>query len=331
VGAAELQLPYVVFPIDANDLDNITLQKLVDLAQKYRTSLEALFLSFVQVIDRPCAIMICTFISEKDLILSYYKGSSTFKPAIPKNFKIPNESVAYLCNTPGWSRQETVNWDFLDDKWDIHCVGLSPVRKDKRGRVGIIIVPNDGEEELQNRRISIDYGNAAQPQGEGIKIIAQVVNTGGSLARGFGKSLRENFPEVKKAMDRWKASGLDFRLGKSQLIRVKDDTYVFQMLAQKGLFVKDGKIPLDYEALELCLIELRENALDLHAEVHMPLIGAGNAKGKWEIIEGLIYSHLVNHDVKVHIYLWGNKKPDDFNPNSSLSLFNEKSTWRKEK
>jgi hypothetical protein len=331
VGAAELQLPYVLFPREANNLDDITLVKLVDLAKRYKTSLEALFLSFVQVIDRPCAILICTFMSEQELVISYYKGSSTFKPTIPKNFKIPKNSVAYLCNTPGWSKQETVKWDFLDGKWDIHCIGLSPVRKDKRGRVGIIVVPNDGKEELQNRRISIDYGDVSKPQGDGVKIIAQVVNTGGSLARGVGKSLQKNFPDVKKAMDKWKTSGVNFRLGKSQLIQVEYDTYVFQMLAQKGLFVKDGKIPLDYEALELCLIELRETALDLKAEVHMPLIGAGNAKGKWEIIEGLIYSHLVNHDVKVHIYLWGNKKPEDFNPSSSLSLFNEKSTWRREK
>jgi hypothetical protein len=330
VGAAELQLPYVVFPKDANDLDNITLLKLIDLAKKYKTSLEALFLSFVQVVDRPCAIMLCTFISEKELIVSYCKGSSTFKLSIPKNIKIPTDSVAYLCNTPGWSKQETVKWDFLDGKWDIHCIGLSPVRKDKRGRVGIIIVPNDGGEELQNRRISIDSGDVSKPQGDGIKIIAQVVNTGGSLARGVGKSLVQNFPDVKKAMDKWKASGINFRLGKSQLIQVKHDIYVFQMLAQKGLFVKDGKIPLDYQALELCLIDLREAALDLKAEVHMPLIGAGNARGKWEIIEGLIYSHLINYDVKVHIYLWG-KRPEDFRPSPSLSLFNEKSTWRKEK
>jgi hypothetical protein len=331
IGASELQLPYVVFPSDANDLDDITLFNLVELAKKYKTSLEALFLSFVQVVDRPCAVIICTFQSEKELIVSYYKASSTFKPVIPKNFTIPADSQAYYCNTPGWSKQETVDWPFLDDRYDIHCIGLSPVRKDKRGRVGIIIVPNQTGEELHKRRIIINYGDATKPQGDGAKIIAQVVNTSGSLARGFGKSLQKNFSGVKEAMDKWKKSNRNFRLGKSQLIQVKSDTYVFQMLAQKGLFAKDGKIPLDYEALELCLIELREEALHLDAEVHMPLIGSGNAKGKWEIIEGLIYSQLINHNVKVNIYLWGNKKPDDFNPRASLSLFNEKSTWQKEK
>ena len=330
IGASELQLPYIVFPGDANALSEITLINLIDLATKYKTSLEALFLAFIQIIDRSCAIIICTFKTEKELIISYYKGSSTFKPIIPKNFKIPEGSVAYLCNTPGYTKQETVRWDFLDNKYDIHCIGLSPVRKDNRGRVGIIVVPNDGREDIQDRKISIDYGDATKPEGKGVKIIAQVVNTGGSLARGFGKSLQKNFPIVKKEMDKWKSTGINFRLGQSQLIKVTEDTYVFQMLAQKGIFPKDGKIPLDYDALELCLIELRETAQELNAQVHMPLIGSGNARGKWEFIEGLIYTHLVNQNVTVHIYLWGKKKPADFNPTASLSLFNEKSTWEKE-
>lgn len=330
LGASELQLPYVTFPADANDLKDITLTNLVELAQKYKTSLEALFLAFVQIVDRPCAIMICTFQSEDNLVIDYYKTSSTFQADIPKSFTIPNDSLAYHCNTPGTSRQETVAWSFLGYKYDIFCIGLSPVRKDKRARVGIIVVPNDGRGDLQERRIQINYGDATKPIGKGIKIIAQVVNTGGSLQRGFGKSIQQNFPTVRTAMDAWKANKVTFRLGQSQLIQVKDDIYVFQMLAQKGLFAKDGKIPLDYDALEMCLKQLRENALELNAEIHMPLIGAGNAKGKWEIIEGLIYSQIANYDIKVHIYLWGKKPPADFNPRASLTLFNEKSTWQKE-
>ena len=120
-------------------------------------------------------------------------------------------------------------------------------------------------------------------------------------------------------------------MGESQIVKVEETIYVFQMLAQNGLFAKNGKIPLDYQSLQACLIQLRKEALQLNASVHMPLIGSGQAKGKWEIIEGLIYSELINFGVKTNIYILGSKKPEDFNPSASLSLFNEQSTWQKEK
>src|SRR5690606_21035207 len=123
-------------------------------------------------------------------------------------------------------------------------------------------------------------------------IIAQVVNTSAALGIGFGKSLSKNFPEVKSKLKSWKEKKVDWRLGNSQLIQVRDDTYVFQMLAQNGIRGKEGQTLLDYTALTTCLQELRELATELKAGVYMPLIGSGQARGKWEIIEGIIYSEL---------------------------------------
>jgi Zn-dependent peptidase ImmA (M78 family) len=331
IGASEFQLPYVIFPNDANEIKDITLEGLMGLAQKYKSSLESIFIGFVMAIDRPCAIMFFTFQNEKELVLDYHKPSPHFKPSIPNSFRIPKESKAYYCTTPGTTERETVMWDFLDTSYDAFYVGISPMRKENKARVGVILVPNSGKEKLQNRKISIEFGDATKPRGEGIKIIAQVVNTSGGLGIGFGKSLAKNYPIIKEALKKWKDKKVNFRLGKSQLVKVKEDIYIFQMLAQNGLFTKNGKIPLDYLSLQLCLAQLREEALKLGADVYMPLIGAGQAKGKWEIIEGLIYSELVNQNVKVNIYLFGTKRPEDFQPKSSLSLFNEQSTWRKEK
>lgn len=329
IAAAELQLPYVVFPNDANSLDDINIPNLVLLAQKYKSSLESLFISLVQVIDRPCAILICTFQSENQLVIDYSKSSSSFKTKIPNKFVVPEESEAYHCATPGWSASETIKWPFLDKNHNIYCVGLSPNRKEKKGRVGIVIVPNDSNELLQNRKINIEFGDATKPRGKGTKIIAQVVNTSGGLGIGFGKALAKNYPSIKDELKKWKENKKEFRLGKSQLIQVSGDTYVFQMLAQNGLFTKDGKIPLEYTSLQQCLAELREHSLELNAKIYMPLIGAGQAKGDWTIIEGLIYSELVNNGVKVNIYILAGKVAN-FKPKSSLSLFNEQSTWQKE-
>ncbi len=103
------------------------------------------------------------------------------------------------------------------------------------------------------------------------------------------------------------------------------------MLAQEGLFTKNGKIPLRYEELSLCLQKLRKLALELNASVHMNLIGSGQARGDWKVIEGLIYSDLVHQNVGVNIYLFGHIKEEQLKVSKSLTLFNEKSTWQEEK
>lgn len=331
LGASEFQLPYVIFPHDANDLHEISSKNLVQLAQKYKASLESTFLGFVAAVNKPCAVLISTFQSEKNLVLDYFKPSTLFKPRIPYNFQLPEESKAYYCISPGWTESETVSWDFLDLTYDAHYVGISPIRRENKARVGIIIVPNDGNLKLQDRRINIEFGDATKPRGKGIKIIAQVVNTSGGLGFGFGKSLSKNYPVVKDALKKWKDDRSNFKLGQSQLIQVSRDTFVYQMLAQKGLFTKNDQIPLDYESLQICLASLREESQRLNADVFMPLIGSGQAKGKWEVIEGMIYTELVNQGIKVNIYLLNAQKAKDFNPSPSLSIFNEKSTWLKEK
>ncbi len=331
IGASELQLPYVIFPVDANALVDITALDLINLAKKYKSSLESLFISFVQVVDRPCAVMVCTFQDEKTVSIDYSKSSSRMAIQIPENFVLPSDSRAYYCNIPGVTESETVRWAFMDEDYDVYYVGISSIRKDNRARLAAIIVPNRGRGKIQHRRINIEIGDATKPRGEGNKIIAQVVNTGAGLGAGFGKALSKNYPDIKDFLKTWKEKKIDFRLGNSQLVQVAPDIYVCQMLAQNGIFAKNGKIPLEYTSLQQCLVKLREFSLQYNADVYMPLIGSGQAKGNWDVIEGLIYAELINHDIRVNIYLLPGTKAEWFKPHQSLSLFNEKSTWRKEK
>lgn len=329
LGASELQLPYAVFSNDANGLEKITLESLVDLATKYKASLESLFIRFTEVVDDACAILICSLQESGQFTIDYSKKSKYFRNDIPPFFSIPKDSKAFDCTLPGFSARETISWPFLDGYHDVYYVGISPVRRDNRPRVGILVVPNNGTEFLQNRGIEFETGDATKPTGTGTKIIAQVVNTSGALGFGFGKSLSKNFPEVKDELAKWKQDKSSFQLGKTRLIPVKRGLYIFQMLAQQGLFEKNGEIPLKYKSLRECLVSLSELAQELEASVHMPLIGAGQAKGEWNVIQGMIHDELISNNVKVKIYLLRGSKP---NPNlkSNLTFFNEKSTWRKE-
>jgi hypothetical protein len=330
IAASEIQLPYAYFSNDANSLEEITIEHLTRLATKYKSSLESLFLRFVEVTDAECAIMICQFSEDlKNVSIEYSKSSKSFKAKIPNSFQMPSDSTVYECVAPGWTTRETANWGFLEGKYDIYYIGLSPLRNSNIPRIGVVIVPNKGTDDLQTQRIQIEFGDATKPRGNGAKIIAQIVNTSGGLGMGFGKSLARNYPIIKKELELWKQNKREFVLGNTNFVNVGNNLWVFQMLAQKGLFAKGDDIPLKYNSLRKCLQELCIVAKDVNASVHMPLIGAGQAKGNWEIISGMIHDELVSNDIYVYIYVLPGKS-FPFNKKSSLVEFNEKSTWQRE-
>jgi hypothetical protein len=330
--AAEIQLPYAIFSNDANSAEP-SMEGLISLAKKYNSSLESVFMRYTEVIDQPCAVLIGIFQTDHKITVDYHKSSRSFPIEMSNTIEIPKNSSAYECTSPGWTaRDEDCEWDFFKgQRYNIFSVGISPYRRDNKPRVAILILPvRRFETSPEKGKVALEYGDATKPRGKGKKIIAQVVNTGAALGRGFGYSLNKNYPIVKTALNEWKSDKNKFKLGNSQIVKVSSDLYVFQMLAQKGIFATENEIPLRYNELRKCLIELREAALEYNCSVHMPAIGAGQAKGDWEIIIGMIHDELVNFDVKVNIYLLPGK-PLSQRKQSNLTIFKEDSTWEKGK
>ena len=103
------------------------------------------------------------------------------------------------------------------------------------------------------------------------------------------------------------------------------------MLAQEGLFPKKNKIPLRYSSLQNCLSKLADLALELNASIHIPQIGAGQAKGNWDIIQGMLFDELIVKGIKVTVYLLPGGSGYNSKLKSRLTLFDEGSTWQKEK
>lgn len=325
--AAEIQLPYAVFSHDANAAPP-SIEGLIELATRYKASLESVFIRYAEVIDKPCAILIGIFHSENKIIIDYHKTSKKFPAQLPDYLEVPPSSKAYECTTPGWTAREQVNWEVLGSaKYNMFSVGISPYRRDKKPRVGILILPTETIDlSPESGKVLLEFGDATKPRGSGKKIIAQVVNTSAALGRGFGYSLSKNYPVVKDALKKWHSNKQEFILGNTNLVKINEDLYVFQMLAQKGIFPKGNEIPLKYTELRECLIQLRHTAIELGCSIHMPAIGAGNAGGDWNVIIGMIHDELVNYDLKVNIYLFQGKP---FNPKekTTLTLFKEDSTW----
>ncbi|MEI6265821.1 MAG: ImmA/IrrE family metallo-endopeptidase [Sphingobacteriia bacterium] len=332
--AAEIQLPYAIFSNDANSFTP-SMDGLIDLAKKYSASLESVFIRYTEVIDKPCAILIGIFQSDNKIVIDYYKSSRSFPISLPENIEIPQDSHVYECTSPGWtSEEELTSWNIFNGyNCKIYSVGISPYRRDNKPRVGILVLPannkvNNTSEEIG--KVVLVYGDATKPRGKGKKIIAQVVNTGAALGRGFGYSLSKNYPIVKEELQKWKKDKDSFKLGASNLVMVNSSLYIFQMLAQKGIFPTGLEIPLRYKELRMCLIELRNKAIELGCSIHMPAIGAGQAGGNWDIIIGMIHDELINYNIKVTIYLLPGK-PITKKERSNLTVFKEDSTWESEK
>ncbi|OIV35763.1 Appr-1-p processing protein [Mangrovactinospora gilvigrisea] len=152
--------------------------------------------------------------------------------------------------------------------------------------------------------LTITAGDATCPLAAGPKIVAHVCNDRGGWGKGFVLALSRRWPEPEKAFRRWhrERAGNDFGLGAVQLVRVRPDTWVANMVGQHGVRPGSGGPPVRYEAIAACLATLATEALRLGASVHMPRIGCGLAGGTWSRIEPLVAEHLVARGVWVTVY-----------------------------
>jgi len=324
VAAAEVLLPYAKFSNDANEVP-LTLDSLKMLANKYQASLESVFIRFCEVVDKSCMVLLTRFNNKEELELEYDIKSNHCKIELNDRFIVPKDSKAYECIKSGWTSHNLEQWAiFGETRYRVYAIGLPALRKYTEPRVGIFLVP-EFYDETSSHEIYTVNGDATEPRGEGKKIIAQVVNTSIGTGMGFGKAMATKFPGSKKALEQWKTTKKGFGLGETQIVQLTDATYVAHMVAQHGIFPKYGEVPLKYPSLQKCLVTLREKAKELGASVHMPLIGAGQAKGDWELIKGMIFQELVKNNIEVTVYVLPNSKQEKKRTTTALELFDENS------
>ncbi|MER6335180.1 macro domain-containing protein [Streptomyces sp. NPDC001034] len=152
--------------------------------------------------------------------------------------------------------------------------------------------------------LKIVAGDATNPQAKGPKIIAHICNDLGGWGKGFVLAISRHWPEPEHEYRRWhrERAGNDFALGAVQMVRVRSDIWVANMVAQRGMKVGSSGPPIRYDAVERCLQAVAEHALVNNASVHMPRIGCGLAGGKWERIEPIISKTLGARDIAATVY-----------------------------
>jgi O-acetyl-ADP-ribose deacetylase (regulator of RNase III) len=160
-------------------------------------------------------------------------------------------------------------------------------------------------------------GDATSPQAKGPKIIAHVCNTLGGWGKGFVLAVSKRWVEPERLYRAWHHVGQvpttlregslvltsgDFGLGQVMIVQVLHDTFVLNMIAQKGLKTGSKGPPIRYEALATCLVTADQLARDMNtpATLHMPRIGTGLAGGTWDRVEPLLAK--LKSDVYVYDY-----------------------------
>ena len=327
VAASEILLPYAEFTIEAGNV-NLDLNSLISISKKYRASMESVLLRFSEVANRPCAIAIASFKRDGKLSVDYSRSSTFSFIEIKQGYIIPDYSSPYECTQSGWTTERIEDWEIFEGiPHRVFSIGLTPVKKQTEPRIGLFLVP-EKYSLAPPRSIRTIFQDATEPIGEGVKIIAQLVNTFGGTGAGFGKTISKKFPSTRKELLRWKSDPKRFKLGNVNLVELRKDLFVAQLLAQSGIKAKYGETSLSYEGLRSCLFKLRDISNELNASIHMPAIGSGQAGGNWDIIRGMIYDVLVKSGRDVTIYLLPGSNTF-LSQSHVLTLFDEDSLYEK--
>jgi O-acetyl-ADP-ribose deacetylase (regulator of RNase III) len=210
---------------------------------------------------------------------------------------IPQDSVVSQCTAIGTTSKGDEAWPGFPAR--VECVGIPPYPGLVYPRVIALAVPKKHRVSATNRITSL-RGDATEPRGNGLRIVAHVVNDkAATWGAGFARVVGRKWPLVQEDFKIWAETHL--RLGAAHLTAISDDVAVFHMVAQRG-YGPSPKPRIRYGALSACLRVLADVASDRGASVHIPRIGCGQAGGDWAVVSELIDEHLCRRGVAVSVY-----------------------------
>jgi len=305
IGAAELTMPLGSFSKEVRD--DLSIEDILNLREKYGVSSEALLIRTAKVADHQwaafCASAIRQSVSPPKFKLDYVIPSSTWGIVFPEEVEIPINSAVNECTAIGYTAKGKEVWGSGNRRLQVECVGLPPYPGSRVPRVAGLLKKTS---RLPRDSATIEFlrGNALEPRGTGKRIVAQIVNdaTPNWGGKGFAHAVRRKWPGVQNSFREWASQSItNLKIGNSKCFDAGDNVAVFCMVAQKGY--RPSRTPrIRYAALEECLSQLAATAKTLNASVHMPRIGTGYAGGRWSVIEELVRQNLVSDGISVTIY-----------------------------
>ncbi len=320
IGASELLMPVGSFPELADE--SLSIDHLVSLRSRYEVSAEALLLRFARLTRSACLVFAASRRENEPNQDRYQIDYVTF----PTDWRYPAESGSLLpaetaireCTAIGFTATSDEAWTAEAEQIHIEAVGIAPYPGHSYPRIVGFATPRKRK---TSAKTEINYvkGDATQPRGSGPKIIVHIVNDRAARwGGGFAREVRNAWPEVQQDFIEWTQTHRHaFRLGACRISPIDETLVVASLVCQHG-YGPSPKPRIRYNALESGLLSLATVAAERGASVHMPRIGCGQARGRWEVVMELIEQSLTRHGISVTVYDLPNAIPPSSQQQSTL-------------
>jgi hypothetical protein len=295
------------------------LTHLLDLPGYFEVSTEALLRRVVKMTDKPVALFAAARMGDEPRFrLDYVVGSRTWTPHARPGDLLTDSGVLRRCTAVGFSDDGGERW--ADEELQVQAVGVPPYPGERYPRIVGLIQPEEtvpSQEGLRYLR-----GDAADPRVEHPTLLAHIVNNQARSWGGHGlaSQLGRRFSEAYRDYAMWAGGDRQRTLGAVHFASVDEQLSIASLVAQAGY--GDSREPrLRLRALRVALDVLARHAIEIGAEVHMPLIGTGQGGMLWPPVRDLVLEELCDRGVKVVVYvLPGAPMPDDEVENRQLSI-----------
>ncbi len=302
IAAAELIMPMGTFP----DLraKQMSIDDLMALRREYDVSTEALLLRYIRLTNQPRALFAASRQEsgpfEERYRIDYAVASASWSQSVPLGAMLRDGSLVSECTAIGFTAKGDEEWPG-DLRYHIECVGVSPYPGAVYPRVIGILADRDGPSE-ENAAVRYLVGDALAPRGDGPRFIVHVVNDRSKTwGGGFAKQVAIRLQDAQIDFRAWSKTAGNHQLGHTHFYGDAEHLLVASMVAQRGYGRSDSP-RISYPALEQCLMEVQEKALEASASIHMPRIGCGLAGGKWEVVSEFIDTILCRAGIAVTVY-----------------------------
>lgn len=129
-------------------------------------------------------------------------------------------------------------------------------------------------------------------------IIAHGCNCRGGYGSGVAGIMAKKYPKARHYyLDKFEEEG--WQLGDVQFVRQWNDKIIANCATQDAYYPRDRR-HADYDAIRLCMMKVKDYAMDKGLTIAAPKIGAGLAGGDWDVIEKIMEEVFSDYDITIY-------------------------------
>ncbi|MFC7049590.1 ImmA/IrrE family metallo-endopeptidase [Emcibacter nanhaiensis] len=305
IGAAEILMP--IGSISDNFDTPKPIEEVMKLRQRFQVSTEAMLIRMAKVAKFPAISFAVSKVKTdkgSEYRLDYAIPSSSWPHGKVEGLKIKDSRCFDECVAIGTTSNAIEIWSDDLPELKVEAVGLPPYPGTSEIRIAGFAYPNNDGKTLSSK-IEYRHGDASEFSSSSDSAIVHLVNNKARSWGGFGfaRALARKYPSANADYRRWVTNFKEkFRLGNFHSFSIEENRYIASLIAQSG-YGESSKPRIRYSALYAAFEKLAEYLIEKNIlDVQMPRIGAGQAGGNWNVIEGIILETLVLRNINVKIY-----------------------------